>query len=406
MTFMSILSECGVICLYLATFGYIMLEHSEPAVFLFIAAGFFAAVCVGILLKDRGKLKYISPVFLLLCFGGGISRETILTVLPAAAYLIVRLRKDNWIPSHARVLTLFERGCVGYLVMILFFLVFNTPSLAVLSSRSLPFFAVFAVISFYELRMLRGQGIPVSFGMKYALLSFLPVPAAALAALLITSSQARWLAGAAASAVYRFLIVPLLYLFIWALLAVMEILKYPVFWIMSLFRTENQMEQILSEFGAATEELMFEVTYNTGGSWADALFRAIPAVLAVLFLIFLLRRAARQRRTEMLSGGTITRESLNSSRRRGFLASLLSPLGDPVREAYRKYLYLCMENSIPADGRLDSLQIQKQTEMKTRSDDAGRLRELWLPVRYGRGKKSDGELARRLLRRISADMKQ
>ena len=71
-----------------------------------------------------------------------------------------------------------------------------------------------------------------------------------------------------------------------------------------------------------------------------------------------------------------------------------------IRKIYRKYLKLCQKQNIIINGSNASDVIAGQTRDIIHTDDADRLRDLWLPVRYGNKEGKDTEEAETLLRKI------
>ena len=399
MLYLDFISLIRELCLYFSSFGYLAGGVKDPGcVPVLFSLAAVSGLC-GMILKEKGNLCWISVLPVCCAFLDPACRSHWVMVLPVIAYLAVRIRNGIYGAEYSAVKTVLVRGCVLEGVLLAVILLFAADLLPAVKTAAAPYFGLFFLLSIYEMRMRRNSGSPVSSDRHYALLNLAPVILIALIGAAALSKTAQQMMKALLKLFYIYVILPPLYLFIRLIIAFFWLMRYPVLWLMSLFKPSFNMEEALSEFGTIEDSQFYEVTFGEGSGWVELVIRTLIVAAFLLVCWYVLRQISRRRETGY-SAGTYTRESLPAKKKeKGFMSFLLRQ-PDPVREAYRQYLRLCEKADIPADGRLASDQIMNQTEMYLHTKDAARLRQLWLPVRYGEKKSTGAAEAKELLRKL------
>ncbi len=386
------------ICLYLATFGYLTAGMNSLSSSLLILAASVLCCIASLLYHPDSILKYLPLAFCALMFVQGVSGAFPAAAVPVIVCLFLKIRSGHWSPGYSGTHTLLNTGTAGYAVMIFLLYVYETHLAANIARASVPFFTVFLILSVYNLRMLRNSAV-TSFGNRYAAMNLIPIAAVTALSLLLTSKPARALASMILHAFYRYVLYPLLILFAFLMLGLLNVLKGPVLWLFALLGGSFGYDESEMGFESIGETFFPEVQTAGTPLWLSILWRALPALLLAVTAVWMIRRIMQNRGIAAESGAVYQREDLRG-RKRGLIADLMRRPLTPVREIYRKYLLLCMKHNIAADGSMASDEIMKASSGMLKSGDPARLRELWLPVRYGRSSDTDGSEAAGLLKHI------
>ena len=400
MNLMALISVIREVCLYLATFGYITIGmvSLEGSLLILGTAVLCTVICQ--LFHPDSVLKYLPLISCGLLFIRGASGVQTAAALPVIAYLFLKIRNGHWEARYPAVISTLKAGSLAYGIFLFFLWIYASDVAKGMNSASVPFFAMFLILSVFSMRLQRDSAI-MSFGTKYRLLSLLPVILTVLLAVLLTSAPARALFGMLAELFGKYILYPMVVAFAYIMLAIINVLKYPVLWLLRRagMHTIDESEMGFEDLGDLSD--MFDVEEVTGSPVLDVIWKALPAILLLILVIFIVRRISRNTGISAASAGTYQREAITADRpKRRTWKDLLRPPLTPVREAYRQYLKLCASSQIPADGSLASDEVLRLTAQHIPAEDAEKLRELWLPVRYGGKEDNDPAEAKQLIKHI------
>lgn len=400
MNVMAVISVIREICLYLATFGYITIGMVSLEGSLLMLGT--AVLCCMICQKYHPEsiLKYLPLVTCGLMFIRGTSGIQVAAAVPVIGYLFLKIRNGHWEAGYPAVISTLKAGSAAYGIFLFFLWIYASDVAKGTNAASVPFFALFLILSVFSMRLQRDSAL-MSFGTKYRLLSLVPVILTVLLAVLLSSPPARALFMTVMRLFGEYVVYPLLVVFAYIMLVIVNILKYPVLWLLRRagMHSIDESEMGFEDLGDMSD--MFDVEEVTGSPILDMIWKALPAILLLVLVIFIIRRISRNTGITTASSGSYQREAITQTGpKRRTLKDLLRPPLTPVREAYRQYLKLCASSQIPADGSLASDEVLRLTSQHIPEEDARKLRELWLPVRYGNTEDNDPAAAKQLMKNI------
>ncbi len=397
---MALISVIREMCLYLATFGFITvgMVSLEGSLLILGTAVLCCLICQ--LYHPDSILKYLPLITCGLMFIRGTAGIQIAAALPVIGYLFLKIRNGHWEASYPAVISTLKAGSAAYGIFLFFLVIYATDVAKGTNTASVPFFALFLILSVFSMRLQRDSAL-ISFGSKYRLLSLIPVILTVLLAVLLSSAPVRALFMMILKLIGEYVVYPLFVVFAYVLLFIVNILKYPVLWLLRRggVQSIDESEMGFESLGDMTD--MFKPQEVVETPILDMLWRALPAILVLALVIFIVIRISRNTGISTASTGSYHRESIiQSGPKHRTLRDLLRPPLTPVREAYRQYLKMCASSQIPADGSLASDEVLRLTSQHIPAEDAEKLRELWLPVRYGNREDNDPAAAKQLIRHI------
>ncbi|MBQ1532821.1 MAG: hypothetical protein IIZ57_11805 [Solobacterium sp.] len=400
MNVMAVVSVIREMCLYLATFGYLTvgMVSLEGSLLVLGTAVLCCIICR--FWHPDSILKYLPLLTCGLMFVRGTAGIQIAAAVPVIGYLFLKIRNGHWEAGYPAVISTLKAGSAAYGIFLFFLWIYAADVAKGTNTASVPFFALFLILSVFSMRLQRDSAL-MSFGTKYRLLSLIPVILTVVLAFILTSPPARALFVTLMRLFGEYVVYPLLVVFAYVMLAIVNILKYPVLWLLRRagMHSIDESEMGFEDLGDMSD--IFDTGEVTGSPILDMLWKALPAILLLVLVIFIIRRISRNTGIGAASAGSYQREAITrTGPKRRTLKDLLRPPLSPVREAYRQYLKLCSSSQIPADGSLASDEVLRLSSQHIPAEDARKLRELWLPVRYGNAEDNDPAAAKQLMKNI------
>ena len=369
MIMISLLSEAF---LYLSTFGLGLIEESWISVVRFLTILLLSGwLCVR-MRHQKGILKYLPLVLLVLMI---VPAETfhVSLVLPAGI-LIFRCVFGFWEFNYDTAMAHLKAGSLLYLLLSIFF------TLGIGSyyfDHSLPWFVLFLMAHVFMLRILRDENVSL-LDRRYVLLNAGVCIASGLLVIVLFLPQMQNVYLFIVRSIYGYLIQPALHGFGRLIYYVLYAGSVFVQWLAGFFNIHIEPAVPDMEIGDAGEEMSF-IDGEDGMAASGELFWQIAAavllVLAVLWIIRMMRKAGEHAPSADLR---VIRSSAGPVQRKKRTRTASS-----VRASYRKYLKACAKKNIPCDGSAASDQIAFETDKLLKDESGRKLRELWLPVRYG-----------------------
>ncbi len=358
----------------------------------------FLVISISSLCDEKHEnLRYL-PLLLWLClflpvFSDAGILSKVLPVIYTAARIHARIRTMTYDQSRTELLL----GLALYGVVALFSSLENASAFF---SLTLPCFLSWLALSTFMLRMLKNPAVLED--RQYLLYSSgISLGMAAVILLMLSDTFADML-NTVITFIYRnLLLTPVLWLlkgFTWLLKAVYDLFAG---FSAGASQAENPFEGIFEEIGSYNEH--YEFIYTQGGdtTWLMVLVRVL-AVLIVVLIAWMIIRRMRKRQTREESGLSFTKESTRQNPRS---RHSLNP-SSRIRNLYRKYLKLADEWQLIENKSEASDRIAAKTDSLLHSDDASRLRDLWLPVRYGEENDDNVQEAEKLYRSIKKQFRE
>ena len=365
---------------FLSTFGIRLIMQTEG-----ILAVLLACICAFacIYANEKGKLRFLA---LLLCAGMPVLMPSVPTIL-IMILIIVRCMMQKW--EYDYDFTVLETE-----IMIPVFLIFAlfTGFDREFMKLGIPVFAGFLCLSMFDLRMLRSLTNTEDF--SFTAMNLLLSAALGVFVAVIMIPSFGNLVLLAIGKIYAWCIVPILKI----LAGIVGFVVYGIvrifLWLVSFIQKE-EVEMPEMEMGEFGDYIPKEINMTSHPALMMT-GTVIVCILAVIIIYFILKN--------------IRKSSVSPNRNPAFRKEKISVYEERkyrdmnenagIRKIYRKYLKLCQKQNIIINGSNASDVIAGQTRDIIHTDDADRLRDLWLPVRYGNKEGKDTEEAETLLRKI------
>ncbi|MCR5793740.1 MAG: hypothetical protein K6G61_00160 [Solobacterium sp.] len=388
--FVTCISFLKELCLFFATFGLTYpLEGPAGTLRLtavFLLCAFFGAAC------RKKPVRFLS-LFALVLLAVPPGLKIRFTLLLPVLLCVMRTVWDNWDFSYDFSKDELKWGSALYIVFSIFGLIEGGNSYL---NISLPWFTGFFCLSVFILRLLRTESDEKA-SASYVLMN---AGIAALLGLLVSAlllpqfqSAAVWFL----SLIDRFLFEPLRELVVWIIGIVFYLPTKLLVWLFSKLHV-NEMQHVevfeITETGSEANPLI-------DGSFVPYVRLAAEAIAAVILIAIALFIVYRMRKTRnYASSADIVRTALRSPKHaKGILQT------GGVRGVFRKYMKLCERYRIRTAGIASDVITEKSAAV-TGSDAPRRLRDLWLPVRYGGRDDTAAEEAQQLYREIKASFRE
>ena len=368
-------------CFYYCTFGFLFSLNgntlSVPVSFLISLVS--AVLCY--VLKRQRTLAYAPILLLSALVFPQVTTAKLMTAVPLAAYYVLKTHRDAWHADYDNTHAFMTYGTALFAMTVFISLVFIQGHGAEVRSIALPLFFLFALLTVFELRMLRNDAVK-NFGQKYILLNFAALLLIAAVVLILGSPAAVNLFMSALKWFYNTVIAPILMV----LLFITMVIPYAIYYLVRFLKPGGFSGGVeMPKIESITEQLFPDLDNSyTENPWISRILEAVLIIAVIVVIFLILRRMADRNRYRTTGSASYTRESLAPSevkKRRKSVFRLNDP-SEEVRAAYRSYLTLCAKEGIPTDGSIASDEICRITEEKLHTQDADELRKLWLPVRF------------------------
>lgn len=344
-------------------------------------------------LREQGQVRLLPPALpLLALLSPGLSLAEFLPILAGAGYGLFAARQEDYLPDYDRQTELFGVYWKALLALAAGGILFGQVD--GVTAVTLPWGALGTACSVLLTRSLRHDPEVLS-DRAFRLYDLLAVLAPALLALLFSSKP--FLAGCAGilGAVYDHLIAPALNLLFFCIGAVI----YGFVWLFTrLLRPGEQDKQTqMPDFGAGQEQFKeLQKAVEGGEFWQGVIALLALAALAVL-LVLLFRRLARRgqvRACRAAPGEFRTYAPPKPPRPEEEDGSA----GRRVRNQYRRFLRLCLDEGISLQPSDTSGDIDTRSAHRFDARLTGELRQLYLKARYAHcADASDAKRARELV---------
>lgn len=391
-----LLTICRHVLLYLCTLGISWLFAGPLPAFL-MALLTVAVMMLSIILKkhDPGMrwLAMLLWLFLLLPVfenTGFLSR--ILPVIYTGTRIAANIDSLSYDQTRSELLI----GIALYGIVALFSALENA---AAFFAMTLPWFLAWLALATFQLRLLRNPDLShdvrfLSFSAAISLL-FLGLVWALL------SPRTAELLKALINFVYaRILLRPILWFISAVTWLLQQLARLASFLGFAAADHESGFEAVFEEIGSYNEHYDFFYTQGGDTTWLMILVRILAAALIILISWLLIRRMHRRRTRQEASLSFIKEPSRRRQRHES------SEPASRIRLLYRRYLKLADRWQIASDGSQASDRIAERTDALLQSDDASRLRRIWLPVRYGNASDEQAAEAEKLYRRIKKQFRE
>ena len=384
--------------LFLCTFGIPWLAQGIlPSLFL-IALAVLIVFLSELLCEKKEVLRYVPLVLWALLFLPQFNELGFLSKTIPLLYSIFRIAFKVYTMTYDQSRTELYLGIALYAFVALFSAIENAEAFF---SLTLFVFLSWLALSTFMLRMLKNpdlakdrQFILFSGGVSLGMLGVI---------YLLLSKQFSSFLKAAIQFIYaNILLRPVL----WFLQAVTWLFRnlYDLITLGTgtLFNSESEHESVWEEIGNYNQHYNFFYTDGVDRKWLFLLIR-ILAVLLFILIAWIIVHNIKKRTSREESGLTFTKESGTSRARRK--QDDQNP-SSRIRTAYRKYLKLLNKQRVTVSGSETSDIIAAKTNSLLHNEDASKLRELWLPVRYGNGDDAKAKEAEQLYRSIKKQFKE
>lgn len=402
MSFVDIAGLCSELCLYMASAGYLVSLFGETLPPLWYFGVFFVSGLLCALLRNKkGFLRFLPLALLVLAFLGADSVAAVILPIPSVFMLALKAKERVWLADYDRTKSVFSFGFAVLPVDV--FVAFISSGFEKMTARALPFFIVWMLLSILNLRLLRNPSV---MSVKMRVMNALLVLLIALIGFGLSSDACVSAVLAAASVVYTYVVMPLIF----AVIAIAAVIPVLFAWLVSLLSRLFGDGSAVGEAGRLEENM--EVIYDTieGAKTPEWLIWLAVALVAAAFVFAvcvvirrLIGKAGPARRvSEQPRYAAASVESV-PHRRRNFGKTP----SDVVRNSYRKYLVICGKRGIPVDGSAASDEICRMSESLHSGSGAEELRALWLPARFSETEisESDADSARKALKTIGKAFK-
>ena len=399
-TLIDVLSLVRLTALYISTIGFIFFLNTPVPDFRIVLAltGVISWLCMKLADKN-GIVKYLPLLLCILFVVPFRGLAGLLSVVPVIILLVNNAVHGTWHTTYDMVLTGLKAGLPAYAVMMVFLLPGFGDISRYMVPHSLSYFVLFLTLSVFGLRILRNED-PAVLNIRYVLMNLGITAAVLVVALLLSSSFFMNLLAGGIWLVYRYLILPVLAAFAYAIMIIPYGLYLLIRWVLSLIHhdaPEVQEQESPAQLGAAVFE-QFEQA--TGSNLMALIGRGIGIILFVLIAVILVKKFGGQLQRTAAPRAAVSREDIRpqKTRRRRLFGDAPESV---IRRCYAQFLKLCGKHNIKVDGSLASDDISKQAVQYLNSPEPEELRKLWLPVRFGeRPDGSDAEKAKELLKTI------
>lgn len=392
----------GEICLYMSVAGFLLSGPGGIRRTLVCAAVSLLAESACALCRDwRGAARYLPALIMLPLFWTARSVAAALQPVPVLMLILLRCSAKQWGAEYYTVRKLFLAG--GILYAIIFFSFALNENLERLASDSLPFFALWLLLTVLNMRLLRNQ-YTVSLDGRFKALNIALILCVALIGLAISSDLPVAAVTAVLKAAWVYVAWPILFAAAYAIAVLFTAVVYLTGrLLLALGIGDGAIEPL--QFDTAGVQDVFGGAAAVGvedpSQWPARVAIAVGILLFLIIAWFVVRALISRPPKGPDISGEIKRESLppaaKQPRRTG-----RRPAAVGVRAAYRRYLALCEAFHIPVDGSIASDVIRDQSAPYMGAEDVGELRSIWLSARFsGRdASPEDARRTRRLLRRL------
>jgi len=396
---------CGELFLYQATIGYFLSGFGCRLNVLPVAAIMLAMELGCWLLRQKAiplRLLLLLPFAGLFFYDPRVS--SLLYLLPPLLLFGTRAVSGHWDSERETIQNLM----IGSLVLYLILTLINALNghYQQMMSATLGNFIIWLMLAVFSLRLMR---LPAGDDRRLPALN-----ACLLSGLVLVSFLASRPAvtGAVASLIkilYRYALMPLILVCVVIVCAIPAAIIYGVAYLIQV-SSKGNMHEVNIKMGESAQELLGEV--NESGivrpDWIRNGLITLGVILFALLAFLIVRRltargAPAEEKHRGLVRETIT-ETQGSSKPR---YRKPDPHAGSIRGSYRKYLKLCEKLGIDTDGTLASDGVARDSSRFFSEENAERLRELWLPARYGysSGSSADAKEAADLVRDMAKSIR-
>ena len=383
------------LALYYATIGFIISITAETVNPLY---AFGTAVISGVLsiLLKRKRPFNMAPVLIM-----GLlikSPSDALYVFPVMALLGYRAYKQSYQSSYSHVLSLFKTGMIAFILTGLAAVVYIGNHGKEFIRISSVLFMVFVICSVFELRMLKDNAIN-DLGSDYLKANIILMAAVTVIVILAGTPVMAQAIRLVAGSVYNYVIIPVIMAITYVIYLVLTMLGR----LLLLIKPDISNVIEIPRISDVVKEIMPEITDDyTSSALFSTILKALGIIILIIAVIYVVRKLAENSRSLSFSQSNLIRESIKSDDIRPRKQRKADPdSNNPVRMAYRQYLQRCAKAGLKTDNGITSWEIARQTASLTGSDEAEKLRQLWLPERYSFGSNEENSSkARELVKTI------
>ena len=238
--------------------------------------------------------------------------------------------------------------------------------------QSLPFAVIFFITSVAYMRLARHDDNVLN-EWKFKVMNFVSIGLVFITGLVLGSRQLLDFVQQLFTAVFRGVFYPLL-------ISLFNLLGRGINWLMGLFgeiELPPPSDMPEEDIEIAEEWLpMHEI--SPGENFHIALV-VVVIVLTIAFMAWLINMLINSRTPHIAESGVLQRYSSLGKR------ATSERVRNPIRKVYLRFLRLCVRRGIPEQSYFTSRDYEKRaTRLFTLNEEARALRELYLPIRYGR----------------------
>ena len=380
--------------------GYFaLLAHAHAGVLLTALAIQSFAFALSYLLREREGLRFAPFALIALCILlPQASWADYITMLPPTVYAVFMAYKKTYEPEWDREADIFSVFWKLFLGLVFFGVVFRTAK--IIGAIVIPMGVVTFTGCVLLTRSLRHEP-EVYCSPRYQVMNLATVLLVSLAAGLLGSHAFLAAMLAVLKVIYSYIITPVMYVVIYALIGAIRVLMFLFSWI-KLKKPEQEQETKLDLRGA--KELMgleeFEQNDTVVGK---NLIIGVTIIAVAVILFFLFRFLARRKGDEKPSAGiTDTRYRIDAAGEQAAEREEGTNV-QKVRALYRRFLKLCAKRGIARLKSDTSLDVARRYSVDFDGADADALRGIYIGARYnGEASKDDAARAKELYHSLKA----
>ncbi len=385
------------ISLFLATLGVLFSDGMIPSWLTYLLAIAVYSLIHHVKLSRNVRICFTSLFALLFLLRPSFS--TFFYVTPLVLVTLLHLEDRIHPVSYDAVMDHLKFGGAAFFLTSFLVMLLSSGKPADYYVAALPYALVWGWLSVFLLRMLRNTD-PAGLGMRYFMINFLLAVLFALGSMFLLSDTFQNIVLFLLVEILRYLIIPVFVLFarifswIFLLLQRLAAMIFPYI--------DFNLDVAGFEEGALDWSVMESDSTEVQDipQWLIYNGRFVLIILFILLAVWILHRITREKRS-VSKTSVLEREKIVEKRGN---TGLFRRYGRGTRAMFRRFLDLCRRNYVEIRPSDDTKTIVERAAYETGAMSAEKLRDLYLPVRYGDKKDTYEKEARDLYRQIREEM--
>ncbi len=398
MTFLfNLCSYITDISLFLATLGVLFSDGAIPSWLTYLLSILIYTLIHHVKLSRNVRICFTALFAVLFLLRPSFS--TFFYIAPLVLVTLIHLEDRIHPVSYDTVMDHLKFGGAAFFITSSLVMLLSSGKPADYYVAALPYLLIWGWLSVFLLRMLRNTD-PAGLGMRYCAINFLLAVLFALGSMFLLSDTFQNIVLFLVVEILRYLIIPVLVFFarifswIFLLLQHLAALLFPYIdfnFDVAVFEENANDWSLMESDSTEAPDVPLWAVYN---------YRFLLIILFILIAVWILRRITREKRS-VSKTSVLEREKVEDRRGNpGFFRRY----GKGTRAVFRRFLDLCRRNNVEIHPSDDTKTIVERTAYETGAVSAEKLRDLYLPVRYGEKKDTHEKEAKELLKQIREEM--